>query len=191
MSYKTDLLVDLKSVDYCAKYLRAAIADSVEAFLVALRDVGEAQQGMTKLATAAGVNRENLYRMLSGRGNPRLNNLKAVLDAVGLRIEFAPAKKRPSIADANRTISRHVIAAPKGLASGLLRGNPATASGSFISEIGSIKNDARSFGQGATACGWAPFSEPAAIGEGVDSTCSILSGVLNQPSAVPFVALPR
>jgi probable addiction module antidote protein len=102
MNYKTDLLVDLKSLDYCAKYLRAAIADSPEAFLVALRDVAEAQQGMTKLASAAGVNRENLYRMLSGRGNPRLENLKAVLDAIGLQIEFVPAKKSPPVANSRR-----------------------------------------------------------------------------------------
>jgi len=102
VSYKADLLVDLKSLEYCAKYLRAAIADSVEAFLVALRDVAEAQQGMTKLASAAGVNRENLYRMLSGRGNPRLDNLKAVLDAIGLQIEFVPAKKSPSVANSRR-----------------------------------------------------------------------------------------
>jgi probable addiction module antidote protein len=102
MSYKADLLVDLKSLEYCAKYLRAAIADSVEAFLVALRDVAEAQKGMTKLAASAGVNRENLYRMLSGRGNPRLDNLKAVLDAIGLQIEFVPAKKSPSVANPRR-----------------------------------------------------------------------------------------
>lgn len=102
MSYKTDLLADLKSLDYCAKYLRAAIADSPEAFLVALRDVAEAQQGIARLAATAGVNRENLYRMLSGRGNPRLNNLKAVLDAIGLQIEFVPAKKASLTGDSKR-----------------------------------------------------------------------------------------
>jgi hypothetical protein len=44
MSYRADLLVDLESPDYCAEYLQAAIADSLEAFLVALRDVAQAQR---------------------------------------------------------------------------------------------------------------------------------------------------
>ncbi len=102
MTYKADLMDDLKSLDYCAKYLRAAMVDSPEAFLVALRDVAEAQKGMTRVAATAGVNRESLYRMLSGRGNPRLNSLKAVLDAIGLQIEFVPAKKSALSGDSRR-----------------------------------------------------------------------------------------
>ena len=89
--YKKDLLEDLKSPGYAAKYLSAAYADSSEAFLVALRDVAKAQKGMTKLAAAADVNRENLYRMLSKGGNPRLDNLRAVFHALNLRIRIEPA----------------------------------------------------------------------------------------------------
>jgi probable addiction module antidote protein len=88
--YRSDLVEDLKDPVYASKYLSAAYADSLEAFLVALRDVGEAQKGMTKLATAAGVNRENLYRMLSEEGNPRLNSLRAVLGVLPLRVKFEP-----------------------------------------------------------------------------------------------------
>ena len=89
--YKKDLLGDLKSPGYAARYLSAAYADSSEAFLVALRDVAKAQKGMTKLAAAADVNRENLYRMLSKGGNPRLDNLRAVFHALNLRIRIEPA----------------------------------------------------------------------------------------------------
>src|SRR5580704_15249687 len=88
--YKSDLLKVLKSSRYASKYLSAAYADSAEAFLVALRDVADAQKGMTKLAAESGVNRENLYRMLSEDGNPRLDSLRAVLDAMGLRIKVEP-----------------------------------------------------------------------------------------------------
>src|ERR1700683_1547183 len=86
MSYKSDLLDRLKSPQYCAAYLSAALADSSEAFLVALRDVAEAQKGMAQLAGAAKVNRENLYRMLSEDGNPRLSSLGAIMGALGLRL---------------------------------------------------------------------------------------------------------
>jgi probable addiction module antidote protein len=86
--YRKDLLKDLKNRSYSDKYLSAAYADSTEAFLVALRDVAAAQKGMTKLAAAAQVNRENLYRMLSKEGNPRLYHLRAVLEALKLRVRI-------------------------------------------------------------------------------------------------------
>jgi len=85
--YKSDLIADLRNdLGYAAEYLSAAYADSQEAFLVALRDVAEAQQGMAKVASQAKVNRESLYRTLSREGNPRLSTLNSVLNALGLKI---------------------------------------------------------------------------------------------------------
>jgi probable addiction module antidote protein len=95
-SYKDDLLADLKDLDYAATYLSTALSDSREVFLLALRDVAEAQKGISKLAVEAQLNRENLYRMLSEHGNPRLDTLKAVLRGVGLRIEFQPERSHVS-----------------------------------------------------------------------------------------------
>jgi probable addiction module antidote protein len=88
--YKADLLGDLKDLGYAAKYVSAAVSDSPEAFLVALRDVADSQKGMTKIASEAGVDRVNLYRMLSEDGNPRLTSLLAVLDAIGFRVVLEP-----------------------------------------------------------------------------------------------------
>jgi probable addiction module antidote protein len=51
--------------------------------------------GMSKLAAEAGVNRENLYRTLSEQGNPRLDTLWAVLQAIGLRVSLEPAAAAP------------------------------------------------------------------------------------------------
>jgi DNA-binding phage protein len=52
-TYKKDLLKDLKSPGYAAKYLSAAHADSPEALLVALRDVA-GQAGRTRREALAG-----------------------------------------------------------------------------------------------------------------------------------------
>ncbi len=93
MSYKSDLLERLKDPAYCAGYLSAAMEDSSEAFLIALRDVAEVHAGLTHLAAAADVNRENLYRMLSQHGNPRLSSLNAVMAALGFRIRIEPIPK--------------------------------------------------------------------------------------------------
>src|SRR5580765_1938403 len=88
-AYKKDLLNDLKNrPGYAAKYLTAAAADSTEAFLVALRDVGSARRGMTSLAAAAEVNRVNLYQMLSKKGNPGIRNIRAILNALKLRVRI-------------------------------------------------------------------------------------------------------
>ena len=86
--YRAELLEDLKDPEYADKYLSAAYADSNEAFLVALRDFADAHKGMAKLAAEAGVNRENLYRTLSEGGNPRLLNLRAILNALKLKLSF-------------------------------------------------------------------------------------------------------
>ena len=89
VDYKRDLLSDLRSdKKYAAEYLSAAYADSPEAFLVALRNVAEAQQGLAKLAAKARLNRENLYRMLSAKGNPQLKGLGAVLKVLGYKTVF-------------------------------------------------------------------------------------------------------
>jgi len=101
--YKKDLLNDLKNrPGYAAKYLTAAAADSTEALLVALRDVGNARKGMTRLAEAAEINRVNLYQMLSEKGNPGIRNIRAILDALQLEIRIVDKQAEPTAARASR-----------------------------------------------------------------------------------------
>jgi len=80
---------------FAAEYLKAAMEDTEEpqALLVALRHVAEARGGIAKIAKAAGIERESLYRALSRRGNPRLSTLVAVTKAMGLTltVENSPA----------------------------------------------------------------------------------------------------
>src|SRR5271157_640010 len=74
--------------EFAAEYLRAALEDEDEpgVLLVALRRVAEARGGIAKVAKAAGIERESLYRALSARGNPRLSTLVAVTKAMGLKL---------------------------------------------------------------------------------------------------------
>jgi len=76
-----------KDADFAAAYLKAALEDDEEprALLIALRHLAQAR-GVAKVARAAGIERESLYRALSARGNPRLSTLVAVTKAIGLRI---------------------------------------------------------------------------------------------------------
>lgn len=94
-NYKEHLLEQLQNPDEAAAYLNAALqVDDPHAFLLALRDIAEAQGGMGWLADQSDLNRESLYRTLSLRGNPRFFNLLAVLDAVGLELSIQPQMKK-------------------------------------------------------------------------------------------------
>ncbi|MEW6545114.1 MAG: addiction module antidote protein [Nitrospirota bacterium] len=75
-------------------YLEAAMEDDdPRVFLLALKDVADAYGGMGRLAQATGLNRENLYRMLSAKGNPELASLSRVLQALGLRLKVEPVDR--------------------------------------------------------------------------------------------------
>jgi probable addiction module antidote protein len=95
-SYREGLLKDLRHPREAAAYLNAALQDgSQEAFLVALRDVAEAN-GMARLARGTRLNRENLYRMLSRRGNPQFSSLGALLDRIGLKLAVEVRRPIPA-----------------------------------------------------------------------------------------------
>ncbi|MBI2841607.1 MAG: putative addiction module antidote protein [Acidobacteria bacterium] len=88
-SYHEDLVESLKDPEEAIGYLRAALeeSDMPEVFLVALRNVAEAR-GMSRVARDARLNRENLYKALSRKGNPELSSLYALLDALGLKLSI-------------------------------------------------------------------------------------------------------
>lgn len=80
--------------EFAVEYLRAALADADEpqALLIALRRIAEARGGVAKVAKAAGLERESLYRALSPHGNPRLSTLVAVTRAIGLQLTVEAAR---------------------------------------------------------------------------------------------------
>ena len=82
--------------EFAAEYLNAALEETDEphVLLVALRRIAEARGGVAKVAKAAGIKRESLYRALSARGNPRLSTLVAVTKAIGLKLTVKAAAKR-------------------------------------------------------------------------------------------------
>ena len=84
---KHRLLKQLKDHKKAAAYLNEALQDSdIRVFLLALRAVSEAQGGMSRLARQSELNRENLDRTLSLKGNPRFFNLLTVLKAFNLEL---------------------------------------------------------------------------------------------------------
>jgi len=86
VSYEDGLKKDLTDPEEAAAYLNAALEDgSQDVFLLALRDVAEAR-GIAHLARTTSLNRENMDRILSEKGDPQLSSLKALLDSLDLRL---------------------------------------------------------------------------------------------------------
>jgi probable addiction module antidote protein len=89
--HQKSLLETLKVPKEAAAYLNAALEEGDnELFLLALKNVVKAS-GVTTVARKAHLNRENLYKMLSEKGNPELASLWAILSSIGLKISIDTA----------------------------------------------------------------------------------------------------
>ncbi len=93
--YQEKLLEDLQDPKLANAYLNVALSDEdPRIFLLALKNVCEAQgTEMTKLAQKSNISRENLYRILSKKGNPKLTNIVSLLNAMGYSLAVQPSKK--------------------------------------------------------------------------------------------------
>lgn len=71
------------------QYLNEAFTDDdPQIFLIALGHLAK-KQGMSKIAKQTGVNRESLYRSLSGRGNPNFATISKVTKALGCKLSIS------------------------------------------------------------------------------------------------------
>lgn len=91
-----ELVIDeLQNPAMAKSYLEVALEEyemdgDLSFFLEALRNVAEAQGGMTQLASKTGLNRQNLYKVLSENGNPELHTISVILQALGYRLSIQP-----------------------------------------------------------------------------------------------------
>lgn len=73
-------------------YLEAAMEGNDPKHIArAIGDVARSK-GMSEIARKAGLGRQALYNALSENGNPTLETLTAVLDALGLQLSVQPKK---------------------------------------------------------------------------------------------------
>ena len=117
-NYKEHLFERLQAPEEVAAYLNAAMEDGdVALVLLALRDVAEAW-GVGKVAAEAELNRENVYRILSARGNPRLSSFIRLLHALGIELRVQVAR------DGRRRARAATVGAASTFTPTLLGGRP-------------------------------------------------------------------
>ncbi len=94
-TYRDFIKETMHDPEEATEYLRVSLDEyeqdgNLEAFLLALRSVVEAQGGMTEFARKTALNRQSLYKTLSKQGNPRLQTLHTILHALGLKLSIEP-----------------------------------------------------------------------------------------------------
>ena len=89
MSIKTnkwDASEYLDSPEMICEYLRATIEEGdTDLLMIAIGNVAKAR-GMTDIAQKTDLNRQNLYKALSGSGSPKFDTIAKVLRTFGLKI---------------------------------------------------------------------------------------------------------
>lgn len=100
-TFEEILREDLKDPQEAAGYLNVAFEEYGDRgdetwFLYALRQVAEANGGMSHMARRTKLNRPSLYRALSPGGNPRLRTLEAILKTLGLQLCVKPMDEEES-----------------------------------------------------------------------------------------------
>jgi probable addiction module antidote protein len=79
----------LKTEDDIAHYLEAVFEDGDPALIAHALGVVARAKGMSKIARAAGLGRESLYKALSPDGNPEFVTVLKVMRALGLKFKVA------------------------------------------------------------------------------------------------------
>lgn len=98
-SYHDELIESLKNPKEADLYLRIAMDEyqedgDTEALLVALRNIAEVRGGMSQLAKKTHLNRQNLYHVLSEKGNPTLDTFGLILRGLGYKLSIQPDEIR-------------------------------------------------------------------------------------------------
>jgi probable addiction module antidote protein len=95
IDWQPELLKILRDPEDAIAYLNVAMADEDPSiFLIALKNVIEAQDlQIQDVAERSHLSRQNIYRILSDKGNPRLKSIKSLLNSVGFNLSISPLNK--------------------------------------------------------------------------------------------------
>ena len=95
---KWDASEYLDNPEMVCEYLKATLEEGdTDLLMVAIGNVAKAR-GMTDIAKKTDLNRQNLYKPLSGSGSPKFDTIAKVLRAFGLKITIVPEDEAISAA---------------------------------------------------------------------------------------------
>lgn len=94
-SYHEHLIENLKTHEiFREAYLNEALNEADGRIALHMfRNVAEALGGITRLAKKTGLNRQNLYKALSGKKDPAFSTVEGIVHGFGFRIKVEPYGK--------------------------------------------------------------------------------------------------
>jgi probable addiction module antidote protein len=81
---------DLQDSEFALIYLEEALSDGLPNFLIALRNVIQANKGMTAIASGTELGRESLYKALSEKSTPQFATIEKILHSLGMKLAIVP-----------------------------------------------------------------------------------------------------
>ena len=102
INFDTYHIQKLKNEEYARAYLEVALEEyesdeDSQAFFNALKDVAKAQGGLGHVAQKVNLNRQNLYKALSGKRKPRLETISHLMHGLGYKFSLQPIHNNNSI----------------------------------------------------------------------------------------------
>ena len=99
-NYEESLKARLSDAVYAKAYLAVALEEyeadgNIEAFLLAVRDVADAQGGLSELAAHIQLDHQNLHEVLSENGTLPFSTMGAILHSLGFRFSIELLENRP------------------------------------------------------------------------------------------------
>lgn len=94
-NYKDYLIESLKDPLEAQAYLEVTLEEykndrDLAALMYSLQALVQAQGGMAQLAKRSHVNRQNLYKIFSGKRSPKWETMEAILNGLGFRTSIKP-----------------------------------------------------------------------------------------------------
>jgi probable addiction module antidote protein len=89
---KDYLKEQFKDDDYVKEYINAALElyfedHNKELFLASLKGIIQAKGGIAEFSKHAHINRQYIYKILSNKENPTIDNISLILSALGLKLQ--------------------------------------------------------------------------------------------------------
>jgi probable addiction module antidote protein len=86
---------DLREPSFAADYLQSALMGEPIEFIIALRNIAEANGGIGNLSQKSELGRESLYKTLAKNGDskPYFTTVVQILEAFGLQFMVKPISK--------------------------------------------------------------------------------------------------
>jgi len=89
---KDYLKEQFKDDDYVKEYINAALElyfkdHNKELFLASLKGIIQAKGGIAEFSKHAHISSQYIYKILSNKGNPTIDNIGLILSALGLKLQ--------------------------------------------------------------------------------------------------------